>query len=44
MDEAIHEFNRAAEIDAKGSRAHYFIGLLLLSQNEWAQRHRHSSS
>lgn len=35
MDDAVREFNRAAEIDAKGSRAHYFIGLLYLMQNEW---------
>ena len=35
MDEAVREFNRAAQIDAKGSRAHYFIGLLYLTQNEW---------
>ncbi len=35
VEDAAHEFNRAAEIDAKGSRAHYFLGLLYLSQNEW---------
>jgi tetratricopeptide (TPR) repeat protein len=35
VEEAAHEFNRAAAIDAKGSRAHYFLGLLYLSQNEW---------
>ena len=35
MDEAAREFNRAAALDAKGSRAHYFLGLLYLSQNEW---------
>ena len=35
VDDAAREFNRAAEIDAKGSRAHYFLGLLYLSQNEW---------
>ena len=35
IDDAVREFNRAAAIDAKGSRAHYFIGLLYLSQNEW---------
>ncbi len=34
-DEAAREFNRAATLDAKGSRAHYFLGLLYLSQNEW---------
>jgi tetratricopeptide (TPR) repeat protein len=34
-DLAAREFTRAAEIDAKGSRAHYFLGLLYLSQNEW---------
>jgi tetratricopeptide (TPR) repeat protein len=34
-EEAAKEFNRAAQIDAKGSRAHYFTGLLYLSQNEW---------
>jgi tetratricopeptide (TPR) repeat protein len=35
MDDAIREFNRAAEIDAKSSRAHYFLGLLYMTQNEW---------
>jgi tetratricopeptide (TPR) repeat protein len=35
VDDAAREFNRAAELDAKGSRAHYFLGLLYLSQNEW---------
>jgi len=35
IDDAAREFNRAAAIDAKGSRAHYFLGLLYLSQNEW---------
>jgi len=35
MDDAVREFNRAAEIDAKSSRAHYFIGLLYMTQNEW---------
>ena len=35
VDDAVREFNRAAELDAKGSRAHYFMGLLYLSQNEW---------
>ncbi|HVP53357.1 MAG TPA: tetratricopeptide repeat protein [Candidatus Eisenbacteria bacterium] len=35
MDEAVREFNRAAAIDAKSSRAHYFIGLLYMAQNEW---------
>ena len=31
MDDAIREFNRAAQLDAKGSRAHYFLGLLYMS-------------
>ena len=35
MDEAVREFNRAAVLDPKGSRAHYFIGLLYMAQNEW---------
>ena len=35
VQDAAREFNRAAAIDAKGSRAHYFLGLLYLSQNEW---------
>jgi tetratricopeptide (TPR) repeat protein len=35
VQEAAREFNQAAAIDAKGSRAHYFLGLLYLSQNEW---------
>ena len=35
MDDAIREFNRAAAIDPKGSRAHYFLGLLYMAQNEW---------
>lgn len=35
MDEAVREFNRAAELDPKGTRAHYFIGLLYMAQNEW---------
>lgn len=35
MDDAVREFKRAAEIDAKSSRAHYFIGLLYMTQNEW---------
>ena len=35
VEDAVREFNRAAEIDAKGSKAHYFLGLLYLSQNEW---------
>ena len=35
MDDAVREFNRAVQIDAKGSRAHYFLGLLYLAQNEW---------
>ena len=34
-DEALREFNRAAALDAKGSRAHYFLGLLYMAQNEW---------
>jgi tetratricopeptide (TPR) repeat protein len=35
MDDAVREFNRAAVLDPKGSRAHYFIGLLYMAQNEW---------
>lgn len=35
MDEAVREFNRAAALDPKGTRAHYFIGLLYMAQNEW---------
>jgi tetratricopeptide (TPR) repeat protein len=35
MEDAIREFNRAAQLDAKGSRAHYFLGLLYMAQNEW---------
>jgi tetratricopeptide (TPR) repeat protein len=35
MDQAVREFNRAAALDAKTTRAHYFIGLLYLGQNEW---------
>ena len=35
MDDAVREFNRAAALDPKGSRAHYFIGLLYMAQNEW---------
>ena len=35
MDEAVREFNRAAALDPKGSRAHYFLGLLYMAQNEW---------
>ena len=35
MDDAVREFNRAAALDPKASRAHYFIGLLYLAQNEW---------
>ena len=35
MDYAVREFNRAAALDPKGSRAHYFIGLLYMTQNEW---------
>ena len=34
MDDAVREFNRAAALDAKASRAHYFIGLLYMGQNE----------
>jgi tetratricopeptide (TPR) repeat protein len=34
-DEAAREFTRAAQLDAKGSRAHYFLGLLYMAQNEW---------
>lgn len=35
VDDAAREFNRAAELDAKTSRAHYFLGLLYMTQNEW---------
>ncbi len=35
MDQAVAEFNRAADLDAKSTRAHYFIGLLYMAQNEW---------
>jgi len=35
VEQAAREYNRAAALDAKGSRAHYFLGLLYLSQNEW---------
>ena len=35
MDDAVREFTHAAELDAKASRAHYFIGLLYMVQNEW---------
>ena len=35
MDDAVREFNRAAALDPKGTRAHYFIGLLYMAQNEW---------
>ena len=35
MDDAVREFTYAAGIDAKNSRAHYFIGLLYMTQNEW---------
>ena len=35
MDDAVREFNHAAKIDAKSSRAHYFIGLVYMVQNEW---------
>jgi tetratricopeptide (TPR) repeat protein len=35
MDDAVREFNHAAQIDAKKSRAHYFIGLVYMTQNEW---------
>src|SRR6516225_2179190 len=35
MDDAVREFNRAAALDANASRAHYFIGLLYMAQNEW---------
>jgi tetratricopeptide (TPR) repeat protein len=33
--DAVREYNRAIEIDAAGSRGHYFMGLLYLMQNEW---------
>jgi len=35
MDDAVREFTHAAQLDAKASRAHYFIGLLYMVQNEW---------
>ena len=35
MDDAVREFNRAAALDPKATRAHYFIGLLYMAQNEW---------
>jgi tetratricopeptide (TPR) repeat protein len=35
MDDAVREFTHAAQLDAKSSRAHYFIGLLYMTQNEW---------
>ena len=35
MDDAVREFNYAAGVDAKASRAHYFLGLLYMTQNEW---------
>jgi tetratricopeptide (TPR) repeat protein len=35
MDDAVREFNRAAALDPKDSRAHYVIGLLYMAQNEW---------
>ena len=35
MDQAVSEFNRAAALDPKNTRAHYFIGLLYMAQNEW---------
>jgi len=35
IEAAAREFNRAAAIDAKGSRAHYFAGLMYLGGNEW---------
>jgi len=35
MDDAVREFNYAAGVDATSSRAHYFIGLLYMAQNEW---------
>jgi len=34
-DDAVREYDRAIEIDAAGSRGHYFLGLLYLMQNEW---------
>ncbi len=35
MDHAVREFTHAAQIDPKTSRAHYFIGLVYMVQNEW---------
>ena len=35
MNDAVREFTHAAQIDAKASRAHYFIGLVYMVQNEW---------
>ena len=35
MVDAVREFNYAAGVDAKTSRAHYFLGLLYMTQNEW---------
>ena len=35
MDDAVREYNLAIDLDAAGSRGHYFLGLLYLMQNEW---------
>jgi tetratricopeptide (TPR) repeat protein len=35
MDDAVREFTHAAQLDAKASRAHYFMGLVYMVQNEW---------
>jgi tetratricopeptide (TPR) repeat protein len=35
MNDAVREFTHAAQIDPKTSRAHYFIGLVYMVQNEW---------
>jgi tetratricopeptide (TPR) repeat protein len=36
VDDAIRELHRAIAMDAKTTRAHYFLGLLYMVQNEWA--------
>ena len=35
MKEAIAQFQRAIEVNTRTPHAHYFLGLALLSQNEW---------
>lgn len=35
MKEAIAQFKRAIEVNTRTPHAHYFLGLALLSQNEW---------